>query len=341
MVRLGCSLVLVLLVAACGKTEDNDNEKSGGGAGTAAGGGSGGASSPTAGAGAGAGTAGTANGPEALQRFTGTDVTSSQPYVAGMDLVVDHVKGLIRLVPGEPGVVSATFSPFTYRGASAETEATEDMMTGWSGEVLTEGNEISVISQQLGWDEVGAELTVEVPPEFDGAIKVVNQAAGEIEEADIAIDEGAVASAWSVHLQSLGLGDCDLDGAPTVKDTVVECRGVIEITNVSDDVTAYSDGLVGSDAPFGVRVFFAAISAEASGGDIESTDGNVELNLPAEGSFQITATPNADGAVNVVTPPDGCLASGNTVACGTGGAVYIASAGTDSLQAANVNMDFH
>src|SRR6187551_2061572 len=127
MVRLGYSAVLFVLAAACGKAADAGSEGSGGDAGVggstasagagAASGGRGGAGPPVTGLGGagvsaggqGGGTAGTSPGggaggsaPEALTRHTVTDadVIAEDLYVPGMNLVVDHVKGHIHLVPG-------------------------------------------------------------------------------------------------------------------------------------------------------------------------------------------------------------------------------------------------
>jgi hypothetical protein len=281
---------------------------------------------------------------EQLERYTLEDSerTAEQPYAPGMDLVVDNVNGDIVLEPGEAGVIAATFTPFTYRGHDRESEAHEDLLTGWSGEVLDQGDQLTVVSHQLGdWEEVGTTLTVRVPPEFDGAIRVVNHGAGSIAESDIDLDDGAVASAWSVRMESLGLGLCNLDGAPSIVETYASCRGPIEITNVTDDVTAYSDGL-SSDDPFAVRVSFAAISADATGGEIESTQGHVELDLPSHGDFQVTATSNEAGLVNAVALPETCALSGSTLSCGSAGAIFAVSAGTDdSFDPANVNISFN
>ncbi len=329
--RLGFALGLFVLASACGaETGDSTGAE------------------PDAGADAGseleAGVeAGTPA--EALERYMDPDaqMTLQRPYASGMDLVVDNVKGDILLVPGEAGTVVAVFEPFTYRGGTQESEAILDLENGLSVDVRTEGDQIVVESLQLGeWEELGATLTVALPPEFDGAIRVVNRSAGNIDEANIDIDEGAAASAFSVSMESQGLGDCNLDGAPSIIDTNASCRGRIEITNVSDDVTAYSDGYISSSDPFAIRVHLAGISADASGGEIESTEGNVELNLPPDGNFRIAAVPNASGAFNVVTPPDGCDLAESSLSCGAGGAIFSVSAGTDdSFDAGNVNISFN
>jgi hypothetical protein len=284
---------------------------------------------------------------ESLERYTrdGSDTTAEQPYEDGMDLVIDSVKGNIEVVPGDPGVVVATFSPFTYRGHSKDAEAGEDITSGWSGEVVTEGNQITVITYQLGgWDEVGANIKVWVPPEFNGAIKGVIQAEGSIEsEGNISFEEGAVGSAWSAHLESYGLaGTCNLDGSPTITETYASCEGEIEITNVSDNVTALSTGMADDADPYRVRVSFAAISETATGGEMRTEQGHIELNMPSEGNFQVTAAPNEDGVFNLTGAPDACESSDTTVSCGTGAAVFLATAGTDdSLDPGNVNVDFH
>ena len=280
---------------------------------------------------------------ESLETTYGPEVTAEQPYELDMDLTIDGIKGEIVLEPGTAGVVSVTFKPFTIRGHGKDADAQEDLDHGWVSDVRTEGNAVVVETQQNGEsDEVGAIIKVQVPPEFNGAIRIVNHAAGETGQGDISIEEGGAASAHAVYMEAHGLGDCNLDGAPSITDTEANCDGEIEIVNVSDNVTAFGRGTILDDAAYGVRVSFAGISEDAVGGEIESQHGNVELNLPADGNFQITAAPNADGAVQMATPPDSCEASDNVLSCGTGAAIFIVSASTDSsLDPGNVNMDFH
>jgi hypothetical protein len=46
--------------------------------------------------------------------------------------------------------------------------------------------------------------------------------------------------------------------------------------------------------------------------------------------------------LNVVTPPAGCEVSGYSLSCGTGGAIFVVSAGTgDTVDPANVNISFN
>lgn len=285
---------------------------------------------------------------ESLERYTrdGSDQTYSEAYEPGMNVVVDNIKGDIFVRPGNAGVVEIVASPFTYRGHSKDTEAGDDITNGWSGTIEAADGQITFITyQQGGWDEVGTTLTVFLPPEFDGALRVVNQGAGNLEEADIDIsDDGAgspLGSAHSLTVESMGLGECNINGVPSVTSTTASCRGEIEITNVSDNVTAHADGIASDSDPYMVRVSFAGISADATGGEISTTEGHVELNMPADGNFQITAAPNEDGVVNIADVPDGCEASDNVVSCGTADASYIVNAGTDdTFDPANVNIDF-
>ncbi len=279
---------------------------------------------------------------ESLEVYPGDEETLTADYMPGMDLTIEQVKGDILLVPGEPGVVTAIFKPFTYRGHSKDAEAAEDLASGISKEVRTDGNVVVVETLQTGgWDEVGAALTVAIPPEFDGALRVTNHSVGNLDEANIDTEPGAVGNAFAVHMESQGLGFCDLDGTPLIVDTYAACRGEIEIVGVSDNVTAYSDGII-SDDENAVRVSWSAISDTASG-EIESTDGQIELNLPSTGNFTIAAATNADGAVQMNPAPDGCeLSADNVLTCGTGDAQFVVSAGTeDDFDPANVNISWN
>jgi len=278
---------------------------------------------------------------ESLETTYGPHETLEATYDVNMDLNVDGVKGEILVVPGTAGVVRVTFKPFTVRGHSKDADAQEDLEQGWIKDVRVEGNAVVVETFQNGEsDEVGAAMEIELPPEFNGAINIMNRSVGEVDQGRVIIND--VASAHSVHVESLGLGLCDIDGAPSVTNTYVSCEGIVEVVNVSDNVTVFAEGTILDDEPFGARVSFAGIAEGATGGEIESQHGHVELNLPGDGHFQITAAANEEGEVLMNPAPDTCEASDNVVTCGNGDAIYIVSAGTaDSLDPGNVHIDFH
>jgi hypothetical protein len=282
---------------------------------------------------------------QSLKTFTGTPETLETDYSENMDLNIYGVKGAIVLQPGVAGKVSVLFEPFTVRGHDKEADAQEDLTTGWTKDVRTDAdlNQVIVETHQNGEsDEVGAVMHIDVPPEFNGAITIVNRSAGNADDGRISIEGGGAASAWSVSMESLGLGDCNLDGSATITSTNVNCQGVVEITNVTDNVTAYGRGTM-LDDPFGVRVSFVAITDAATGGEITSEYGNVELNMPGDGNFQITGVPANEGAVQTGgTVPDTCEVSDNVISCGSGAAIFLANAGIDEgFDPANVNVDFH
>jgi hypothetical protein len=299
---------------------------------------------------------------ESLERYTESAIneTITVPYEPGTSLVVDNIKGHIHVCAENEqpnnadacggadaiaGEISVLFVPFTFRGHSKDAEARAEM-EGLMKTVQDDGaGTITVRTDPAegSSDEVGATLYVRLPPEFDGNLKVVNQGFGNVEEADIIVD--TVSMSPYVYVQSdHGLGDCDVDGAPTVVNTEAYCRGQIEITNVSDNVTADSTGPFTDGDDFAVRVDWAGISDAATGGTIRSDEGHIELDVPSTGNFSIAATSNVDGAVNEEgTQPSTCSTEGagtsKTLTCGTGGATFTVTAATEeSFDGGNVNI---
>lgn len=285
---------------------------------------------------------------ESLTRFTDSDAnkTMQVDYMPGMDLVIHGTKGNIHVNPGSAGVVAATFTPFVQLGHSRANDAKNMMENLLTVDVSASGNTVNVTTvadyAAGASDELGATIELALPPEFDGNLTVTNDGHGNAEESNIAVN--AVGSAISATLTSYDLGDCDLDGAPSIVNTTVNCDGLIEITNVSDNVTAHSTSAFTDDQLADVRVTFAGISDTATGGTISTKNGRIELGFPLTGNYTIVANANADGVVNEGTLPTGCMVSGagnaKQVTCGTGGASYDINAGSDDAFGANIDIGY-
>ncbi len=291
---------------------------------------------------------------ESLVRYTvsGANETLTQPYTAGMSLVVDNVKGHVRINedPGAAGEVSITVEPFTYRGNSKDAEAKDEMTSKLGKSFEADANDPNLLifrTDQLDGasDELGATIYVSLPPEFNGNLKLNSSGAGNVEEGDIIANY--VASAILVDMNSGDLGDCDLDGSPTVVNTVANCDGQVEITNVSDNVDVHTTGEFQDDEPFAIRVAWAGISDTATGGTISTDEGHVELAIPSTGNFTMVAAANYGGTVQETNTPDTCMSSGDqstsdTVTCGTNGGTFTVTAGADDAfeNPANVYLDF-
>jgi hypothetical protein len=289
---------------------------------------------------------------ESLKKFTiaGAEETLEVDYEPGSgDLVVDNIKGTIHVDQGlDAGVISITFEPFTYRGHSKDAEAKDDIENKFSKSfefVEADGAYIARTDRGEGsTDELGAEITVNLPPEFDGALRIVNQGGGEVNPGNVIVNYTALSS--TVHLENKSsVGDCDLDGSATVTTTTADCGGSIEIRGIADNVDVVSTGL---ETDLDILVEFASISDDATGGSIKSDDGQVDVifgNVAAdELNFAVDAS-TGEGAVTLFDLPDVCTAEGEdasqSIVCGAdGSALYTIQAGLDGVGEAPLNLDF-
>jgi hypothetical protein len=284
---------------------------------------------------------------ESLKKFTvaGTKQTLEVEYEPGRDLVVDNIKGTIRVNEGlDAGVIRITFEPFTYRGHTKDAEARDDIENKFSASFEWVEEDDAYIARtdraKGSSDELGAEITVELPPEFDGALRVVNQGGGEVNPGNVIVNFTALSPSVTLENKSL-VGDCDLDGAETVKWTKARCGGNIEIRGISDNVDVVSTGL---ETGLDILVQFASISDDAEGGTIKSDDGQVDVIFPPGANFSVDAS-TGEGVVTLFDVPDTCEVEGDdsskSIVCGSdGNAVYTIQAGLDGVGEAPLNLDF-
>ncbi len=290
---------------------------------------------------------------ESLKKFTvaGAEQTIEVDYEPGRDLVVDNIKGTIHVNEGlDAGKISITFEPFTYRGHSKDAEAKDEIENKFSASFeWSEDDEAYIARTDRGSgssDELGAEITVNLPPEFDGALRVVNQGGGELNPGDVIVNFTALSPSVELENKS-SVGDCDLDGSATVTMTRAKCGGNIEIRGISDNVEVVSTGL---ETGLDVLVQFASISDDATGGSIKSDDGQVDVIFPGPNeddelpNFSVDAS-TGEGAISVYDLRDDCESDGDDAAqsfvCGEGGnAVYTIQAGLDGVGDAPLNLDF-
>jgi hypothetical protein len=291
---------------------------------------------------------------ESLKKFTvaGAEQTIEVEYEAGRDLVIDNIKGTIHVNEGlDAGQISITFEPFTYRGHSKDAEAKDDIENKFSASFeWSEADEAYIARtdrSEGSTDELGAEITVNLPPEFDGVLRVVNQGGGELNPGDVNVNFTALSPTVNLENKSL-VGNCDLDGAATVTLTTADCGGSIEIRNISDNVDVVSTGL---ETGMDILVQFASISDDATGGSIKSDDGQVDVIFPVPdedndvtANFSVDAS-TGEGAISVYDLRDDCESSGDDSAqsfvCGEGGnAVYTIRAGLDGVGEAPLKLDF-
>ncbi|MFO0566435.1 MAG: hypothetical protein U0263_12270 [Polyangiaceae bacterium] len=263
---------------------------------------------------------------KSLTKFNGTEVSKTVDYQPGGTFSVSATYGNIKIQSGAPaGKVVVVFQPFDYEGYDEKDLATRQMNENLSLNVA-EGANVNITAQRTGetTNGLGTSIVVQLPPEFDSSITIVNDGKGPLNEFDV--DVSGVGASKSVNLTNHSdLGKCTVSGAASVVNTNVTCHREVTVTGVSDDVNISTEG-AGMDDP-SVVVRIASISGSAKGGTIEVTDqGSIDATFPASGDFSVHGSA-PKGAVDVGAPPASCTATetssvDKTVACGGGGPSY-------------------
>jgi hypothetical protein len=275
---------------------------------------------------------------KSTERFEGDASTETVDWTSGTDLQIDARNGTINVEPGDSGAVRVTFLPFSYRGYDEEAEAQremEDSLTA-TAELGDSGVEVTTAKTGGGSSSLGADIVVELPPEFDAGI-FIRQGNGDV-------DINAVGDASQLVVHNDGVGDCFVDGAPSLQWTEVWCSGV-SVRDVSDYVNLQADGVNGN-----IFCSLYGISGDMPAGEDRSIlyteDGDVVLDLPSDDGFVVEASTFGDGSVvNEGPVPDECdltddSASSKTVTCGDGPKIDI-QAGLEELGEGNVELRYH
>jgi len=277
---------------------------------------------------------------KSLTRFNGADITPDPlPYTAGTDLRVDGIYGNIRVVEGSAGEVSIKLEPFNYRAYDAEDAARDELENNFDYSFDDEGDAIVVTTgRHDATNGLGADITVYLPPAFDGALVLDNDSNGAVNPGDI--DADFVASAWSVDVSTDSLGDCDIDAGGSVVFTRAHCDGAISVTGVVDQVDIASTGLGGD-----VSVSLASVSGSEAGGTITSEDGDIEVAFPSGSDFTVQAQSTEDGTVSASELDDACIAAtaaetAKSYTCGDGGPSFVVTAGTDGVGPSSVTLEY-
>ncbi|MBK7580905.1 MAG: hypothetical protein IPI67_11930 [Myxococcales bacterium] len=262
-------------------------------------------------------------------KFNGTEVNKSVDYQAGGSVTVSAVYGKVSIEGGAAaGKVEVVFKPFDFEGHDEKELATRQMNENLSLNI-NEGANIDVTAGRTGepTNGLGTSITIKLPPEFDGNLTVLNQGDGPLANAgEFDVDIASVQKAATVTLTNKSsLGDCTVQGAPSVLVTSVQCGHKVTVLGVSDDVNITTDGAGFDDPSVVLRV--ASISATAKGGSITVADkGSIEATFPASGNYSVHGSA-PKGAVDPGAPPASCAvtegsAADKNVACGTGGPTY-------------------
>jgi hypothetical protein len=279
---------------------------------------------------------------KSLERFEledGEIRPAALPYTAGTNLSVHGVYGEIDVVEGASGEVGVLIEPFTYRAFDAEDAAREELEEKFDYSFADEGGQIVVTTDRHdSTTGLGADITVYLPPEFDGALVLENDSDGPVNPGSI--DAGFVGQAYSVDLSTDSLGDCNVDDAASVVSTRMRCDGVILATGVSNDVDIVSTGLGGE-----IVLILVGIDGAASGGRVESEDGDVTVSFADGAEFTVQAQSSEDGRVVAPALDAACESAvaaetAKSYTCGAGGPNYVVTAGKDSTGPSSVTLNY-
>jgi hypothetical protein len=269
------------------------------------------------------------------------NVTRSQDWASGNSVEVNGIYGDIIVRQGDAGRVRAIFTPFNYGAYDEETEARNELDANI--QLVMEANSAGDITistgRSAGPNGIGSDIVVELPPDFDSALDVRNRSNGPINPGNIRVN--FVGSATAVTVRTAELGDCTVQGAPTVTRTVADCDGTVEILSVSDDLDVTSTFL---ETGRSVNISLASISENATGGSIRADDGNIRMTFPASANFSVMCQ-TEEGVVNEGDLPEACSvqeaeARSKTVTCGSGGPVYEVSACLDGVGDCNIGLAY-
>ncbi len=272
-----------------------------------------------------------------LKEFAGPEQELEVDYTEGANLTIDGLYGSITVEEGSAGVVKTTFAPFNFRGHDKQDEALQemednlllDMTADDDGNVLVSSDRTDSKTGNLG-----AVITVQLPPEFSGVLIVKNAGNGGINQGSISVK--SVGQASTLNVVNHGLENCNIlrgddDGVvppSTLTDTDVRCEADITVRGVNDNVLVQS-----RDADFhsNVRVEIASISPDAIGGEISGDNSSIEVILPVEGDYGVTASVSGpDAHIGQLETAD-CetVSSEETsleLSCGAGGPTYTVTA---------------
>jgi hypothetical protein len=253
-------------------------------------------------------------------------------YSAGKNITIDGIYGDITIQEGAAGKVTVTFAPFNYESHKDEAQAYSEIRNNLDlAAVLDDNEDVQIAtSRHDAGNGLGAKITVLIPPEFSGTLKVTNRSDGPINPGNILIHSVGRATALDVHTAKLG--DCRIMASPTVKDSSVICSGEILLEHVSDNVTAQSSSDFDRDD---VIVTIDSISDDATGGVVTADAGNVQVTFPRSGNFVIDADTAGMGTIAYDGTPETCTLTepqpgSADVVCGDGGATYQLAAGSDA-----------
>jgi hypothetical protein len=229
---------------------------------------------------------------KSLKRFESGPETHSATWAPGASVTIDSPNGDVRVVQGDDdAAVSVTFEPFVLRAFDTpEEEVAEDLASlnrsvrSQGPPATTESGVVVDVSRPSGSPTLGADITVRLPPIFNGTL--------DVDQTNGSTEVDFVGAAVAVIVASNN-GGCDI------------------ATGSASNIDVHCDN---GDLEASV----SAVAPQAGSG-FSTGNGSITLSLPSDAVFVVRAQALAGGTVDFDNLPDVCTVeasdSAKTVNC--------------------------
>jgi hypothetical protein len=238
----------------------------------------------------------------------------------GAPLTIDVQYGNVLVGKSNSGKVEVEFHPYCYAG-NDEQAAAQQMMAQNLRTTATAAGAVTVsVTRAGGSNGLGADVVVRVPESFDGPLTVVNRGDGPLNNFDLKIDYVGRANALAATNQSV-LGNCWIQGGPSVGNTTVQCAETISVFDVSGQVNITNTETRHDPSSPAITLRMAQVGG--AGGKVVATSGAIAATFPRAGGYVLDARSPVKGMVQEGALPPGCQTQAaspaqKTIRCGNG-----------------------
>jgi hypothetical protein len=260
---------------------------------------------------------------KSLKRFEG----AAQPpqlleRAPGAPVTIDVLYGNVLVQRSASGKVEVQFMPFVYAGYDEKASADQQLAQNLRTSATAQGAVTVTVARDGGSNGLGADAIVRLPDNFDGLLTILNRGGGPINDFDLKVEFVGAATALHVTNQSL-LGNCWIQGAPSVRSTTVQCGEDINVFDVSDELNITNTDTSHDLRTPAINLRLASVSPNGRGGKLSSASGNINAIFPRAGGYVINARSPVKGFVQEGGLPTGCAKqeaspSAKTITCGSG-----------------------
>ena len=240
----------------------------------------------------------------------------------GAPVTVDVLYGNVLVQRSTSGKVEVQFFPFVYAGHDEKAAADQQLAQNLRTTASAAGGVSVTVRREGGTNGLGADAVVKLPDDFDGVLTVVNQGGGPLNNFNVKVEFVGRASALAITNQSQ-LGNCWVQGAPSVRSTTVQCGEDISVFDVSDELNINNTETMHDAQTPAVTLRLAAVSPNGRGGKVTTASGGIAATFPRAGGYVLNAKSPVKGAVQEGPLPPNCAKqeagpNAKTISCGTG-----------------------